>query len=144
MKIERKQLLNDLQDFALQGDGVIIGSPGVGKTYVLKTLRQRLKAAGIPHLLLRIDQLGNGTPETLRQELSYEGDLIEKLKSIPVSGKNAILLFDAFDAARDEQTRKRFLNLIRTCDSRTRKVECCCHSTHLRRYEIARTLRSVR
>ena len=112
MKIERKQLLNDLQDFALQGDGVIIGSPGVGKTYVLKKLRQHLKAAGIPHLLLRIDQLGNGTPETLRQELSYQGDLIEKLKSIPVSGKNAILLFDAFDAARDEQTRKRFLKLI--------------------------------
>ncbi len=113
MKIERKQLLNDLQDFASQGDGVIIGSPGVGKTYVLKKLRQRLKAAGIPHLLLRIDQLGDGTAETLRQELSYEDDLIEKLKSIPVSGKNAILLFDAFDAARDEQTRKRFLNLIR-------------------------------
>ena len=112
MKIERKQLLNDLQDFASQGDGVIIGSPGVGKTYVLKKLRQHLKAAGIPHLLLRIDQLGNGTAETLRQELSYEGDLIEKLKSIPVSGKNAILLFDAFDAARDEQTRKRFLKLI--------------------------------
>ena len=44
--------------------------------------------------------------------MSYEGDLIEKLKSIPVSGKNAILLFDAFDAARDEQTRKRFLKLI--------------------------------
>lgn len=113
MKIERKQLLNDLQDFASQGDGVIIGSPGVGKTYVLKKLRQRLKAAGIPHLLLRIDQLGDGTAETLRQELSYEDDLIEKLKSIPISGKNAILLFDAFDAARDEQTRKRFLNLIR-------------------------------
>lgn len=112
MKIERKQLLNDLQDFASRGDGVIIGSPGVGKTYVLKQLRQRLKANEVPHLLLRIDQLGDGTDETLQQELSYKGDLIEKLKSIPVSGKNAILLFDAFDAARDEQTRKRFLNLI--------------------------------
>ena len=112
MKIERKQLLRDLQDFASQGDGVIIGSPGVGKTYVLKEFRQCLKSAGIPHLLLRIDQLGDGTAETLQQELSYKGDLIEKLKSIPVSGKNAILLFDAFDAARDEQTRKRFLNLI--------------------------------
>ena len=102
-----------MQDFASQGDGVIIGSPGVGKTYVLKKLRQHLKAAGIPHLLLRIDQLGNGTAETLQEELTYKGDLIEKLKSIPVLGKNAILLFDAFDAARDEQTRKRFLNLIR-------------------------------
>ena len=113
MKIERKQLLNDLQDFASRGDGVIIGSPGVGKTYVLKKLRQHLKAVGIPHLLLRIDQLGDGTAEVLQKELSYTGDLIEKLKSIPVSGKNAILLFDAFDAARDEQTRKRFLSLIR-------------------------------
>ena len=57
--------------------------------------------------------LGNGTAETLQEELSYKGDLIEKLKSISVSGKNAVLLFDAFDAARDEQTRKRFLILIR-------------------------------
>ena len=113
MKIERKQLLNDLQDFALQGDGVIIGSPGAGKTYLMKRLRQCLKAAGTPHLLLRIDQLGDGTAEVLQKELSYKGDLIEKLKSITVSGKNAILLFDAFDAARDEQTRKRFLSLIR-------------------------------
>lgn len=112
MKINRKKLLKDLQDFASRGDGVIIGSPGIGKTYVLKELRQSLKSAGIPHLLLRIDQLGDGTDKTLREELSYEGDIIEKLKSIHVSGKNAILLFDAFDAARDEQTRKRFLILI--------------------------------
>ena len=113
MKIERKQLLNDLQDFVSQGDGVIIGSPGVGKSHVLKELRQYLKSEGVPHLLLRIDQLGDGTAETLQEELAYKGDLIEKLKSIPISGKNAILLFDAFDAARDEGARNRFLGLIR-------------------------------
>lgn len=113
MKIERKQLLNDLQNFTSSGDGVVIGGPGVGKSYVLKELRQNLKSAGITHLLLRIDQLGDGTVKTLQEELSYQGDLIEKLKSIPISGKNAILLFDAFDAARDEDTRNRFLNLIR-------------------------------
>ena len=112
MKIERKQLINDLHNFALCGDGVVIGGPGVGKSYVLKELRQHLKSAGIKHLLLRIDQLGDGSDETLREELSYQGDLIEKLKSISVSGKNAILLFDAFDAARDENARNRFLNLI--------------------------------
>ena len=113
MKIERKQLINDLQEFASRGDGVVIGGPGVGKSYVMKELRKYLKSAGIKHLLLRIDQLGNGTAETLREELSYQGDLIEKLKSIPILGKNAILLFDAFDAARDEDARDRFLNLIR-------------------------------
>ena len=113
MKIKREKLLKDLQDFASQGNGVIVGSPGVGKTYVLKELRHSLKSNGIPHLLLPIDELGDGTDKILRQELSYEGDLITKLKSVPVSDKKAILLFDAFDAARDERTRKRFLNLIR-------------------------------
>ena len=113
MKINREKLLNNLQDFASRGNGVIIGSPGVGKTYLLNELCQSLKSVGTPHLLLSIDQLGNGMSKTLRQELSYEGDLIKKLKSVPVSDKKAILLFDAFDAARNEKTRKRFLNLIR-------------------------------
>ena len=113
IKINREKLRNDLQDFALRGSGVVIGSPGVGKTYLLKELHRSLKSDGIPHLLLPIDQLGNGTPKTLRQELSYKGDLIEQLKSVPVSDRKAILLFDAFDAARNEQTRKRFLRLIR-------------------------------
>ena len=112
IKINREKLCNDLQDFALRGNGVVIGSPGVGKTYLLKELRLNLKSEGIPHLLLPIDQLGDGTDETLQRELSYEGNLIDKLKSVPVSGKKATLLFDAFDAARNEQTRKRFLRLI--------------------------------
>ena len=112
MKIKRKRLCNDLRDFALRGNGVIIGSPGVGKTYLMKELRQKLKSDEMPHLLLPIDQLGDGTDETLRRELSYEGNLIDKLKSVPVSGKKGILLFDAFDAARNEGTRKHFLRLI--------------------------------
>ena len=53
------------------------------------------------------------TDESFRQETAYAGDLIDKLKSITVLGKKGILLFDAFDAARDEQTRKHFLHRIR-------------------------------
>ena len=112
-EINREKLLTDLQDFALRGNGVIIGSPGVGKTYSLKKLRQNLKSDGIPHLLLPIDQLADEPDKNLPRELFHEDDLIAKLKSIPVSDQKAILLFDAFDAARDEQTRKRFLCLIR-------------------------------
>ena len=112
-KIDREKLLNELLSFASRGYGVIIGGPGVGKSYLLRELHHSLDSYGTPHLLLPIDKLGDGTPETLRQELSYEGDLIKKLKSVPTSCQKSILLFDAFDAARDEQTRKRFLNLIR-------------------------------
>ena len=113
IKINREELHNHLQDFASRGNGVVIGGPGVGKTYLLKELHQHLKSSETPHLFLPIDQLGDGTAETLQQELSYEGDLIEKLKSVPVSNDKSILLFDAFDAARDEETRNRFLKLIR-------------------------------
>ena len=112
MKITREKLLYDLQHFILSGNGIIIGNPGIGKTFLLKELRHNLKSIGIPHLLLRIDQLGNGTDKTLRQELSYEGDLIDKLNSLNVTDKKAVLLIDAFDAARNEETRERFLKLI--------------------------------
>ena len=112
MKIKRKKLLNNLQDFALRGNGIIIGSPGIGKTYLLKELLRSLESAEIPVLFLPIDQLADGTDETLQSEMSYEGDLIERLKSVPISDQKAILLFDAFDAARDEGTRKNFLRLI--------------------------------
>ena len=112
IKINRDTLRNDLQGFALRGNGVVIGSPGVGKTYLLKELRQSLKSDRIPHLLLPIDRLGEGTDNDLQRDLLTGGDLIEKLKSVPVSDQKGILLFDAFDAARDEGTRKRFLRLI--------------------------------
>ena len=113
IKINRETLLNELLSFASRGHGVIIGGPGVGKSYLLRELHHSLDSSGTQHLLLPIDKLGDGTPETLRQELSYKGDLIKKLKSVPTSCQKSILLFDAFDAARDEQTRKRFQSLIR-------------------------------
>ncbi len=113
MEIKREKLLSDLQDFALSGNGVIIGGPGIGKTYLLKKLRLNLEADEIPELLLPIDQLGDGTDEALESELSLKEDLIGFLESIPLANKKGILLFDAYDAARNEQTRKKFLDLIR-------------------------------
>lgn len=65
IKINREELRNDLQDFASRGNGVVIGSPGVGKTYLLKELHLHLTLAEIPHLLLPIDRLGDGTAEDL-------------------------------------------------------------------------------
>lgn len=114
MEIERTEITKCLESFALQGNGVIIGRPGVGKTYLLRKLRKRLKDKGISRLLFPIDKLGNGTDDELRTELSYEGDLIAWFRDVikPSGLRPGVLLFDAFDAARSEETQKRFLKII--------------------------------
>ncbi len=115
MKINRDKLIEDLLDFAVEGSGVVIGPPGIGKSYLFLELRQRLKAEGIPHLLLAMDQLGDGTEAELRNLLSYEGDLIKKLHEelSQTHSSKGLLLLDAFDAARSEKKRKNILNIIK-------------------------------
>lgn len=115
MKIDRTPMLEALENFALGGNGVVVGEPGIGKTYSLVHLRRRLSSKGVPHLFLAIDQLGSGTDEELRSELSFEGNFIEKLRrELDLSGgRPGVLLFDAFDAARSEAKQKNFLALLR-------------------------------
>ncbi|MCG9127274.1 hypothetical protein JT359_06680 [Candidatus Poribacteria bacterium] len=111
MLIKRESLLNDLKEFAFRGNGIIIGSPGIGKTFLIKNLRQSLVTSNIPEVLLPIDQLGDGSKEKLERELSLNEDLIDFLKSIEIT-TNGIILFDAFDATRNEEARSNFLLLI--------------------------------
>ncbi len=113
INIQREKIRSDLFDFVLQGNGVVIGSPGVGKTHLLKELHNHLQSKDIPHLLLSVDLLGNSDTNEWPDGLSFRGDLIEGLKSVPSSDNKAILLFDGFDAARDERKRKNFLILIK-------------------------------
>ena len=52
---------------------LLIGSPGVGKTYILKELRRStFNSEDIPHLLLPIDQLGDGNPEEWPDGFSFQ------------------------------------------------------------------------
>ena len=48
MKINRPDLISELEAFALKGNGVVIGAPGIGKSYTLAELRENLKKSGHP------------------------------------------------------------------------------------------------
>lgn len=112
IKIDRGEVRHDLYNFTLQDNGVVIGSPGVGKTYLLKKLLRQLKSEDIPHLLLPIDLLGDSNPKEWPEGFSFQGNFIDALKSVPISDKKGIIVFDGFDAARDDRKRKKFLILI--------------------------------
>lgn len=114
MKIDRSQLISELVSFATSGNGVVIGPPGVGKTYALTELRQRLKSEARPHLILPVERLGMATDAEIRHVLQREGDFVQLLKAAVASRTTgpSVLVFDGFDAARGEQERAGVFRLI--------------------------------
>jgi hypothetical protein len=114
MQIYRGRLLKDLERFAFAGHGVIIGPPGIGKTFILKALASSLVDRNSPCLYLPIDKLGVETETALKAELGIKGDFIAYLRSQNVANDKTvgILVIDAFDAARSETAQKFFLSLI--------------------------------
>jgi DNA polymerase III delta prime subunit len=111
MKIERTELIRKLKEYVIKDSGVIIGPPGVGKTYTISELIKDLSDYNV--LFLPIEQLGDGSEEDLRSILEYEGNFVEWIKK-GVSGldKKCIIIFDAYDSARDEVKRSNFLRII--------------------------------
>jgi hypothetical protein len=114
MKIDRTKLVSDLITFARAGSGIIVGRPGVGKSYAIAQMRDVLKQVKLPHLILPVERLGNGSDEDVRLFLKREGDFVELLKEAAgqAGSDRAVLIFDGFDAARGERQREGILKLI--------------------------------
>ncbi|RZK42684.1 MAG: AAA family ATPase [Pedobacter sp.] len=118
MKINRENLLVELYDFALEGSGMVVGKPGIGKSYLLQQLQGRLVENGILCLVIKIDNAFDSSDQAIQAELTLDQDWIDTLKQVELNeGHKAVLIFDAFDAARDEEKRKGFLTQIKRAKS---------------------------
>jgi len=115
VRVNRPVLLESLHTFVAGGNGIVVGRPGVGKSYLLTDLHRRLKEVGVPHLLLPVEALGFGGDEELRALLGARGDAVEHIASVlgTKTGAKGAILLDAFDAVRSEDARQRLVNLIR-------------------------------
>lgn len=114
MRLDRKPLLEALRQFVLGGSGIIIGQPGVGKTFLLKLYCQGLLDARVPCLYLPIDKLGANSEADLRAELGIQTDLATFLRSQERSSEHPpTLVIDAFDAARSEFAQRFVLGVVR-------------------------------
>ncbi len=113
VKLERTELLNELYEFSINESGVVIGKPGIGKSYLLTQLRQKLHESGILSLIIRIDNTLDFSDDAIQEELEITENWIETLQDVYLEyNQKAVLIFDAFDAARDENIRRGFLRQI--------------------------------
>lgn len=114
MKIDRSKLISELQDFAVAANGVIIGAPGVGKSYVLRAVRDGFMSSERPAVIIPVDQLGSVADDDLRAFFPGGGDWTARLAAIARAQRvrPAVLIFDGFDAARSEERRVRLLGHI--------------------------------
>ncbi|MFH2053330.1 MAG: ATP-binding protein [bacterium] len=115
MNIERNQLMNSLATFVDGGHAVVLGTPGVGKSHTLVGLANQLLDSERTCVFVPIDDLIVNTEEDLRSEVGFKSpDFVGFLASQDLrEGERGILILDAFDAARSEQSRRVYLRLIR-------------------------------
>lgn len=115
MNINRRELRIAFRSFALGGSCVVIGQPGVGKSFLLKQFVSELIEVKQICVFIPIDKLRVEKDEDLKDELGIKGDFIEYLRAQNSSteGLKALLIIDAFDAARSEQSQRFFVSLIR-------------------------------
>jgi hypothetical protein len=120
MRIQRDNLTETFSAFAEASSGVVVGAPGVGKTYLLSEFikSRRLNAIFREHpslcQYLQIDKLGVENESDLEGALGINGDFIQYLRQqTDDNAEIGMLVVDALDAARSENAQRFFLSLIR-------------------------------
>jgi hypothetical protein len=122
LRIERPALDAALLSFARSGHGLILGRAGVGKTFSLSLLAQALESTRSQHLILGVEDLGGATENEIRSALGYtEPSFSNALEHLFGSASSGTVIFDGFDAARDETVRTRVLGIVRSTIRRAPK-----------------------
>jgi hypothetical protein len=113
--IERKSLIENLFSFSQAANGIIVGGPGVGKSFTIKELQRYCNKRNIPCFLIKINELLEGSDAELQKELKASQYWINALKKTTPKNKDfkPLLIFDAFDAAKDGRLQSMILKQIR-------------------------------
>ncbi|HEY8929574.1 MAG TPA: SMEK domain-containing protein [Mucilaginibacter sp.] len=112
--IDRKALTDQLFQFTQQDSGLITGGPGYGKSFTITELQRKYQQAGIPCFVIRINELIKGNAAELSTELGTTSNWLDALKSVPNATGKSLLIFDAFDTAKDEGFKTNMLGHIKT------------------------------
>ena len=104
IKINRESS-QDLASAAKEQSLLVVGEPGTGKSGALHDLYESLQQDGLDAVFLAADRLESATLGTLRNDLGLAHDLPDVLANWPGT-QPGVLIIDALDAARAEQSAK--------------------------------------
>lgn len=115
MKIARTNMFKAFMDFIRGGHTVVTGAPGVGKTHTLTLFAKELLGSNQSCVFVPIDHVLAKSEQDLRRELGFKSkNFVGFLASQKLTaGEKGVVIFDAFDAARSEETRALYLKVIR-------------------------------
>ena len=115
MEIQRDRLVTEFAEFERDGNGVVIGAPGVGKTHLLGSYFRVAHAAHRPAFLLALDKHSVRNDRELQTEFQLEHDFLETLaaddRATPT--EPGLLVIDSYDALRSEEAQQYVRTLIR-------------------------------
>ncbi len=113
--INRRTLVENIFSFGQIANGLIVGGPGVGKSFTIEELQKYCSSKKVPCYIIRINELLDGTDDELKKELKTNTNWINALKKTSPDNKeyNGLLIFDAFDTAKDEKLKSAILKRIK-------------------------------
>ncbi|MDO6431527.1 SMEK domain-containing protein [Flavitalea sp. BT771] len=114
LDIRRDRLLNDLYAFTQAGNGLLVGGPGEGKSYLTQELQRKYRSKKGRCYIVRIDKLTSGSDSAITEEFHATGDWLTALAQLPITTQEPrpLLIFDAFDAAKDPLLKSAILKHI--------------------------------
>lgn len=109
--IDRKSTVDALFNKAKANHSLVIGQPGIGKTFTLTEFNTYCWNNGTPAVTIKVNELITGEENEINDLLKAK-NWLPYLKALK-KGKHQFLIFDAFDTAKDETLKNNILLLIK-------------------------------
>jgi len=112
--IKRDKLLGVFIDAVKTGSLLVIGDPGIGKSWLLKKAVESIANEDIPHFFIQVDAIDVRSVVDFKKALGLDNPIQDVLNYVS-GGKRSILFIDALDAARGavkQNIYKQFIELI--------------------------------